>query len=251
MAVQLSQANADPIPVSIIIDDLGYSLERGRQAIEIPAALTYSILPQTPHSRPLAELAYLRNKEVLLHLPMEGSRLDVNEPDTLNDRMPEAVFRSTVQDQLLSVPHVVGVNNHMGSLLTPRSLQMNWLMEELAGHSLFFVDSRTTAATVASLAAQRHNVPFLQRDVFLDNDKDDAGIRAAFRRFIDLAKQRNGAVAIAHPYPETLSVLAELLPELAQHRLKLVNMSEQIELRGHRHRYALGEALHKNSYQMK
>ncbi|HEX7026932.1 MAG TPA: divergent polysaccharide deacetylase family protein, partial [Gammaproteobacteria bacterium] len=189
MAVQLPRATADSIPVSIIIDDLGYSLERGRQAIEMPAALTYSILPQTPYSRPLAELAHLNNKEVLLHLPMEGSRLDVNEPDTLNERMPEAVFRSTVQNQLLQVPHVVGVNNHMGSMLTPRSLQMNWLMEELAGRSLFFVDSRTTAATVASLAAQRHEVPFLQRDVFLDNDRDNASIRAAFLHLVRLAKE--------------------------------------------------------------
>lgn len=239
MAVQLMQANADPIPVSIIIDDLGYSLERGRQAIEIPAALTYSVLPQTPYGEPLAELAHRHGKEVLLHLPMEGSRLDANEPDSLNQRMSEAVFRGTLQSQLDSVPYVVGVNNHMGSMLTPRSLQMNWLMEELAGRSLFFVDSRTTAATVAPLAAQRHNVPFLQRDVFLDNIRDGASIRAAFLRLVHLAKERNGAVAIAHPHPETLSVLAELLPELAEHRLKLVNMSEQIRLRGQHLRYAL------------
>lgn len=233
--------NAEPqIPVSIIIDDLGYSLERGRRAIEIPAALTYSILPHTPYSRPLAELAHLRNKDVLLHLPMEGSHRDGNEPDSLNDRMPESVFRDTVQNQLLSVPYIVGVNNHMGSLLTPHSLQMNWLMEELAGHSLFFVDSRTTAATVASPAARHNNVPFLQRDVFLDNEKNAASIRAAFRRFIQLAKERHGAVAIAHPFPETLSVLVDLLPELAAHRLRLVYISEQINLRGQFNQYALG-----------
>lgn len=239
--------NADPqIPVSIIIDDLGYSLERGRQAIEIRAALTYSILPQTPYSQSLAELAHLHKKEVLLHLPMEGSRLGANEPDSLNDRMPESVFRNTVQNQLLSVPHVVGVNNHMGSLLTPHPLQMNWLMEELAGHSLFFVDSRTTAATVASLAAQHNKVPFLQRDVFLDNAKDAASIREAFHRFIRLAKERNGAVAIAHPFPETLSVLAELLPELTVHQLRLVYVSEHINLRGHYSQHAQRKPLINN-----
>lgn len=234
-------ADPPPLPVSIIIDDLGYNLERGRQAIEIPAPLTYSILPHTPYSRPLAELAHLNHKDVLLHLPMEGSHPNGNEPGSLNDRMPESVFRNTVQNQLLSVPYIVGVNNHMGSLLTPRSLQMNWLMEELAGRSLFFVDSRTTAATVAAPAAHRNNVPFLQRDVFLDNQKDAASIRAAFHRFIRLAKERHGAVAIAHPFPETLSVLTELLPELAVQRLQLVYISAQMNLRGRYNRYALGK----------
>lgn len=248
--IQWSAVSAEPqIPVSIIIDDLGYNLERGRTAIEIPAALTYSILPQTPYSRPLAELARRHDKEVLLHLPMEGSRLDANEPDSLNDRMPEGIFRNTLQKHLLSVPHVVGVNNHMGSMLTPHPLQMDWLMEELAGRSLFFVDSRTTAATVAASAAQRMNVPFLQRDVFLDNNKDHASIRNAFHRFVQLAKERNGGVAIAHPHPETLSVLAELLPELSAHRLQLVSVSEQIKLQGTYSPYALGQALPENSYQ--
>lgn len=243
VVAHLPAVGAEPpmLPVSIIIDDLGYNLERGRQAIEIPAPLTYSILPHTPYSRPLATLAHLRHKDVLLHLPMEGSHPDGNEPDSLNDRMPESVFRNTVENQLLSVPYAVGVNNHMGSLLTPRSLQMNWLMEELAGHSLFFVDSRTTAATVAAPAAHRNNVPFLQRDVFLDNEKDAASIRAAFHRFIELANERHGAVAIAHPFPETLSTLAELLPELAAHRLRLVYISEQIDLRGRNRGYALGK----------
>lgn len=237
--MQFSTVQAAPwVPVSIIIDDLGYNLAYGRRAIEIPAALTYSILPQTPYGRPLAELAHTHNKEVLLHLPMEGSRRHSNEPDSLNDRMTEAVFRNLVQRQLLSVPHVVGVNNHMGSLLTPQALQMNWLMEELAGHSVFFVDSRTTAATAASQAAHRHSVPFLQRDVFLDNDKDAASIREAFHRFIRLAKERNGAIAIAHPHPETLSVLEDLLPELITHRLQLVHVSEHFSLRSHYNQYA-------------
>lgn len=239
---QLPAVHGEPqmLPVSIIIDDLGYNLERGRQAIEIPASLTYSILPHTPYGHPLAELAHLHHKDVLLHLPMEGSHRDGNEPGSLNVRMPESVFRNTVQDQLVSVPYIVGVNNHMGSLLTPHSLQMNWLMEELSGRSLFFVDSRTTAATVAAPAARRNNVPFLQRDVFLDNEKDAASIRAAFHRFIQLAKERHGAVAIAHPFPETLSVLVELLPELAAHRLRLVYISEQISQRERDHQYALG-----------
>jgi hypothetical protein len=118
----------------------------------------------------------------------------------------------------------------MGSLLTPQSQQMNWLMQELLVHDLFFIDSRTTNQTVASSAAVRNAVRFSQRDVFLDHDKNPTNIRQAFQDFIRIAKARQGAIAIAHPYPETLALLPELLEELQNQRLELVNVSKLIVL---------------------
>lgn len=218
------------IPASIIIDDLGYNLALGRRAIEIPGALSYAVLPQTPHAKTLAEFANTRNKEVLLHLPMEGDYPQAVEPSTLTTSMSESVFRETLRSQLQAIPHIVGVNNHMGSILTPQSQQMNWLMQELLVHDLFFIDSRTTSQTVASSAALHNAVRFSRRDVFLDHDKNPDNIRRAFQDFIRIAKTRQGAIAIAHPYPETLALLPELLEELQLHNIELVNVSRLIAI---------------------
>ena len=63
-----SSANVTP-RISIIIDDLGYRLDDGRRAIELPGPVAYAILPETPGTQRLAEFAKERGKEVLLHLP--------------------------------------------------------------------------------------------------------------------------------------------------------------------------------------
>ena len=39
-------------------------------------------------------------------------------------------FRATLEGSLAQVPHVRGINNHMGSDLTQRRPQMAWLMQE-------------------------------------------------------------------------------------------------------------------------
>ncbi len=238
-----SIAQESYIPASLIIDDLGYSADKGQRALALNAAVTYSILPATPHARELAEQAATRNKEVILHLPMQGSHGHMNEPGSLTHNMPEPLFRSTVRKYIDSLPNIVGVNNHMGSLITPLNPQMEWLMHELSQHSLYFVDSRTTHLTVAPDAADKFAVPFSQRDVFLDNQQDSAAIKAAFERFIKLTKRRNGAIAIAHPHTITLNTLEKLLPTLAQHGIKLVPVSELIRYQKQHNKAHLAQRL--------
>ncbi len=44
---------------------------------------------------------------------------------------------------LASIPHIRGVNNHMGSLLTQHLGHMDWLMQALERRGdLYFIDSR-------------------------------------------------------------------------------------------------------------
>lgn len=64
---------SEPAYIFIIIDDMGYSLDRGEQAIAIPAPLTYAILPHSTHPRSLATMAFTAGKEVMVHLPMENT----------------------------------------------------------------------------------------------------------------------------------------------------------------------------------
>ena len=122
------QANAQAIPrIVIIIDDLGYQLEAGRRAIDLPGPVTYAILPDTPRGRSLAETAHSKGKEVLLHLPLESIAYDgPDEPGAITLDMSRKAFRDTFEAALASVPHAIGVSSHRGSLLTRHPGHMEW-----------------------------------------------------------------------------------------------------------------------------
>lgn len=210
----------------LIIDDMGNGLELGQRAVALPGKVSYSFLPHTPNTRELAELAHRHGKEVLLHLPMSNlSRAPVG-PGKLSPRMSREQFDLALRDNLRSVPYARGVNNHMGSLLTQLRQPMQWLMDELRGQHLYFIDSRTSPLTVAEQVANANRVPALRRDVFLDNSLDPAKIEQQVSKWLWLAQRRGIAVAIGHPHPQTLAVLEERLPTLQQQGVHLVYASE-------------------------
>lgn len=234
VCILLSQlAAAEQAPrIALIIDDLGYNLTQGRRAIDLPGAVTCAILPGAPHTQTLARHAFESGKEIMLHLPMHGVQGSRPEPDSLSAQMAEEAFRAVLRGHLAALPRAAGVNNHMGSSVTPLPEQMNWLMEELAGRSLYFVDSRTTHLTVGADAARLHRVSFTQRDVFLDNEKDTAAIEKAFAQLLRKAKKRNHAVGIAHAHPVTLAALEQLLPKLAEEGIVLEPVSKLLPREG-------------------
>lgn len=220
------RASATDLPaIAIVIDDLGDNLERGRRAIAIDGPLAYAFLPHSPHSKELAEMAHRRKKEVMLHLPMQPTTPHRLAPGTLRLEMTQNQLLQTLRSDLESVPHVIGVNNHMGSLLTRHPGHMAWLMKEIRRRNLFFIDSRTTASSVAALIAVEHQVPVLQRDIFLDHDRDYALVERQMRRLINTALATGLAVGIGHPYTETLDVLERWLPRLDKFGVKLIPVS--------------------------
>jgi uncharacterized protein len=209
--------------ISIIIDDLGNNLQLGRRTIRLPGPVACAILPHTPFGAPLAQEAYENNKEIILHLPMQSADETEPGPGSLHSRMGAAEIATTLDDDLRTVPYAAGVSNHMGSLLTQRSEPMRWLMQALARRgSLFFVDSRTTADTVAAKTARELGVPNLERNVFLDDDRTIDAITQQFERLIALARKHGSALAVGHPYPETLELLERRLPELQRTSVMLV-----------------------------
>jgi len=171
--------------VSIIIDDFANSLEYGNMAIEVPGPITLAFLPHTGFASVLAERAHDSGKEIMLHLPLQSIQHYVQTPGILKLHMTHREFITQLQSNISSIPHAKGINNHMGSLLTQHPGHMDWLMAALAAQgSFYFIDSRTTTKSVASLYARKHNVPNLQRDIFLDPDFRPDTIRREFSRTI-------------------------------------------------------------------
>jgi hypothetical protein len=216
--------------VAFIIDDMGSRRDAGRQVLQLPGPVACAFLPYAPYTRELANQAHARDKEVMLHLPMqtvESLRLDSGGV-TLD--MSEHEFLDTVRTDLAQVPHVSGINNHMGSLITRHPGHMLWLMRGMqADRSLFFVDSRTTKFTVARQIAYENQVPSVSRDVFLDAELSPADVQREFARLLDLAKRNGSALGIGHPHPATLALLRQELPRLSAYGVKLVPVSRLVQ----------------------
>jgi len=226
-------SNAEPIAsVSIIIDDLGNSLRYGKRTIQLPGAIACAILPHTRYSEHLAELTRAYSKEVILHLPMVSTGGDEPGPGNLDSHMLALEVAMTLAYDLQTVPHAVGVSNHMGSLLTQQREPMRLLMRAIADRGdLFFVDSRTTADSAAGNIAQELGLPHLVRNIFLDNVREVEAINRQFDKLVAIARDHGSALAIGHPYPETLEVLERRLPALASSGVELVSLSKLLKIK--------------------
>ena len=234
--VSSSAEVADTKPaVSIIIDDLGYQYKAGLRALRLNEDITYAFLPRAPYTRQLAQRAYRLQKEIMLHLPMESDGENKLGPGALTQCMTEIEFKNRVRTDLAAVPHVSGFNNHMGSYLTKNPRLMGWLMQVMMFRDdLYFVDSRTTIETVAQQEAERRGIAVTRRDIFLDYERGATVVADQLEQLLLHARRYGSAVAIGHPYPETLAALEAWLPGLQQHGIQLVPVSKLIEIRQQR-----------------
>ncbi len=202
--------------LAVVIDDVGYNKARGERAINLPGPVTIAVLPFAPHTSTLVEYATLLGKDVIVHQPMEphASPHAREETGTLKLAMQEQDFDAALSAALDAVPAHIGLSNHTGSLLTAHDAPMRRLMRTLSTRGLFFLDSRTTADTVALDVARELGVPSLRRDVFLDHERTAAAVHAAFEKALNRARKQGHAVLIGHPYDLSLSYLDNRLAEL-------------------------------------
>jgi len=218
-------ASSNQPTIAIIIDDIGHSFQQGYELATMPYPLTLSFLPGRKHSQTLADIAAAEQKEIMLHVPMENTLGISLGHGALTASMSESELKNSLRESLNAIPNVVGLNNHMGSLLTARSTQMRWVMESLQDTPYFFVDSRTSAASVAAKAARKHGIPTLARDVFLDHEQTTPFLRKQFRSLIEIARRKGSAVAIGHPHRVTIDFLRKKLPELGRRGIALATAS--------------------------
>ena len=227
-ATSASAATAQRPRLAIIIDDLGRDQAQAAALFHLSYPLTLSVLPYLRDSTAIAEEAHRRGYHVMLHLPMASAAGKKDEAIELHPGMDSGSVGQTLTAMLSTVPFAGGVNNHEGSLGTSDRNLMGELMPLLRQRNLYFVDSRTTAATVAAVAAQHAGVPTTSRNVFLDDEQSVEPIRRQFSLAIHDAKEKGSALAIGHPHQETLKVLAEMLPEAQREGVTLVFASDLV-----------------------
>lgn len=224
----------DHIPqIVIIIDDIGYDKKIAMALCDLDSNITFSVLPFAPFGKIISKQLHAKGSQLMLHLPMEpveypevnpgpGAILSSMSPDTLLDQLKKS---------MKDVPHIVGVNNHMGSKITTHSDQMNQIFTILKKEDLFFIDSRTAPKSQCESSARLLRLRFGQRDIFLDNFQNQEYITGQFEKLKALAIKHGSAIGIGHPYEATLHTLSSELPKL-KNKIKIVRADRLVSIPG-------------------
>jgi uncharacterized protein len=208
--------------LALIVDDCGQWIDTERGFVALGVPVTLSVLPDVHYTATIAREAADSGKGVMLHLPMETvSGLDPG-PGKVTTEMSDAQIDAQVEDDLSQVPLARGVNNHEGSKGSADPRVMRDVIGVLAKHGVFFVDSRTSSASVGEQTAHAAGVPTAARDVFLDNQASVAYTEAQLRAAAEIAKRTGSAIAIGHPRATTLEAVRALIPELQASGIQFV-----------------------------
>lgn len=220
-----------PPRIALVLDDVGYRLEPLEQACALlPKEVTFAVIPHLPDSTVSAEYLHVRGFPVILHAPMQplpGSRVHPG-PGALLVGMPTSEVATLLERGLSLVPHAEGVNNHMGSRATADPVLMGEVMAFLRVRGLYFLDSRTTAATVAYRAAREAGVPAAQKSLFLDDVDSPELIAKYFGLLVERAGRDGEAVGIGHLRPSTVSVLSREIPAWRKRGVSFVPLRELV-----------------------
>jgi uncharacterized protein len=213
--------------VAIVIDDLGDSLETADKVLALEPAVTVAVIPFRAASAAVAAHAVAGGREVILHLPLEPERGSAMAGGSgfLRTAMEPGRIESQLERDLRAVPYIVGVNGHMGSRFTSDPRAMRTLLAALRARGLFFLDSKTSPESVAADVAAGLQVPFAERNVFLDHDPEPAAVGRALASALRIAREAGQAIAIGHPHASTLAALATWLPEAARQGIEIVPVS--------------------------
>jgi hypothetical protein len=199
--------------LAIIIDDCGQWPVTERAFVALPFPVTLSVLPHVRFAAAIAHDAAAAGKGVMLHLPMQTISGRYPGPGTITTSMSDDAIRTMVADDLTELPEARGVNNHEGSLATQDPRVMGDVVDVLARDGRYFIDSRTSSASVGEAVARAHGVPTAGRNIFLDNVDQEAAVETQLRAAAALARATGSAIAIGHPRPATLAAVQTLGPE--------------------------------------
>ena len=214
--------------LAIIIDDCGQWPATERGFVALPFPVTLSVLPHVRYGATIAREANAAGKGVMLHLPMQTLSGRYPGPGTITTDMNDATIEAAVAGDLDALPEARGVNNHEGSRATADPRVMGDIADVLARDGRFWIDSRTSAASVAEEVARGRGVPTARRDVFLDNVDDVGSVEAQLREAAARARASGSAIAIGHPRPATLAAVRLLAPQLAADGIDLTLASDLV-----------------------
>ncbi|MDX2454978.1 divergent polysaccharide deacetylase family protein [Desulfosarcina sp.] len=220
---------AHPSRIALIIDDIGFNLRRAELFLEADIPITFSVLPRVCWSVESAMALHARGHEIMLHQPMEpfDAEVDPGPGAIFVDDRPECIHQ-VVAENIATLPHVVGVNNHMGSRYTQQPKKMGQALDVVRNRGLFFVDSMTTGHSTAYTCARQMGVSSKRRDLFLDTQQDVSSVIRQMKRLQHRARKHGNAIGIGHPRPETAEGIMRFLETPESRDVTFVYISQML-----------------------
>jgi hypothetical protein len=213
--------------IVLIIDDLGFDGQPLEPLMQLDPNVNVAILPNGTRATEFANKLHARGFEVLCHLPMQPRGKETPGANAILTSMSDEEIADATRENIEAVPHARGVNNHMGSLATSDRRVMSSVIRAMP-QGMYFIDSRTAGGSVASDVARELNVRTAARHIFLDDSATESAVRKQLQDLATAAEKRGVAIGIGHPYPVTMRVLADELPQLRARGFRLVRASEVV-----------------------
>ncbi|EAK8008354.1 TPA: divergent polysaccharide deacetylase family protein [Campylobacter jejuni] len=204
--IHLNKISKKP-KLAIIIDDMANASQvRGLKALNLK--LNPSFFPPDKNHSETPKLA-LKFDFYMVHLPLAAINYNKPELDTLNPNdSKERIFKKIKQIKK-DFKDLRYINNHTGSLFTSNEEAMRKLYEVLKNQNIFFVDSKTIGNSKANKIAKELSMPYIQRDVFLDNEDDVNYVKKQLESAVKLAQKKGFVIAIGHPRKNTFKALEQ------------------------------------------
>ncbi|HEX7152919.1 MAG TPA: divergent polysaccharide deacetylase family protein [Thermoanaerobaculia bacterium] len=213
--------------IVLIIDDLGFDGQPLERVMALDPNVNCAILPNGNSATAVAEKLAARGFEVLVHLPMEPQGKASPGANAILTSMGDDEIARLTLENVQSIPHARGVNNHMGSRATSDRRVMTTVLRSLP-EGMYFIDSKTSGGSLGSTLARQMNVRTASRHVFLDDVLTESAVRRQIAMLAEAAERHGVAVGIGHPHGVTVRVLAEELPKLRAEGFRLIRASEAV-----------------------
>lgn len=215
--------------VILVIDDLGIVKGVSKKMIDMDVPLTLSFLPYASGVSEQVNEAYDKGHDILVHIPMEPKGDADPGPHALLSRESAKEQMDDIDYNLNQFTHYIGINNHMGSAFTEDAEAVNQLLDVIKDKGLLVLDSKTTSKSRLEAMANEKNIPVTNRDVFLDNVRNVDYITGQLIKLEKIAKSNGTALAIGHPYSETVAALEQWIPTLKDKGITIVPISQTIK----------------------
>jgi polysaccharide deacetylase 2 family uncharacterized protein YibQ len=203
--------------LAIVIDDVTIQSQINHIK-DIGYTINISLMPPTEGHKDSAIIAQ-NLPFALVHFPLQATVTSFEEKNTLKVGDSYEKIEKRVEQVRKWYPKIKYTNNHTGSVFTADKTSMEYLIKALKKYDFIFIDSRTTSHSVVKEVTKEFGMPYIARNIFLDNKKDFNYIQEQLKKAIRIAKKTGSAIAIGHPYPITMKVLKK-----SKHLLKDIDL---------------------------
>ncbi|MCT4606917.1 MAG: divergent polysaccharide deacetylase family protein [Marinisporobacter sp.] len=218
--------------VALVIDDLGYHGDGTDELLKLNIPITAAVMPFSPFTKSDAEAAYKAGIEVIMHIPMEPvvGKKEWLGPRGITCDLSDEEIKLRIKDGLEEINYAVGMNNHMGSKATQDGRVMGDILTIAKGKNLFFLDSKTNPNSIVEDVAAKLDVSYFERDIFLDNVKNQQTIEKQLEKLKRVALEKGYAIGIGHVGAEggtiTINAIKNMIPVLEREGIEFVNISK-------------------------